>query len=1033
MGSRGFRQLVLVGFIGFLMGVSFCVGGYVVYKKAKPFIVKVKHKIKERWIANLPKAKDILVLSEFEDRRELERWETLGASINITNKEAIDGNSAELVFYPNAEAAVVKLEKFFDDNPKKSNWSGYEVLVFDLYNPNSSNERIILQIKDKDGRKVKQDLYLKGGEKRRFNIDIANLWEELYPTKIAQFNLFLWNNAQEKKFYLDNVRLVSRELVKSEGIGIFSPLAYSKSDEKVYALGDYFSFEPNKWQKEDGSLWIPLVLKSYLPKERVREGIWRGGVPLPRGKIYELDKFSVFDSEDNILPAQFKILAFWPDKSIKWLLVTVKCDLSKEKKLFLVYGKQTVSSYDKEVSVKTLNDGLMVSNGIIQLFLPKDKGTIIVKGWQDKDKDGLFGDDEVVVEKFNTVLLHKGKRYSSEYDDKTSISIEDDGKIYKCIRKEGWFVSPQKDKYCKFIVRIYVSQGDSKIRLKHTLIYTGYPENKFHYLYKDKRLPENETIDQFGIEFNLGNALVDKVYYEMDKSLLSADIDNVFSIFQNSDRSLEIVKDGNSEVFDLRYNGAIVLENSIGLMVKEFWQQYPKMISFYPNTRMVSVDFWPKEAGKLDLRTTENAYGPDAVARGSAFGLAKTHDLVIDLAYDKDVNDLIGAMEAAVGDIVLLPSMEWVWVTSVLGRLPHGNIRMEDRLGKAKEAFINSLFSWGNRQIERFRWYGMIDFGDTLSWYRKEAFDKSYDDWGWHPEGRWGWFNCEAMGTHTGALLHFWRSQDYEYYFFGARLSRHIMDIDTCHYNTVANDSRLKRVIPDDYSQIGSMHRHNGNHWGGRNEETSHTNITGLVYYYYISGDERAKEVIEEVGSFFLKEPINYFCHPDIAPTRNLANVLWGFVLLYELSLNESYKEGADKFVGLLCEGQRYDGAWLDTYNPVKRQWEGKPSNSFMINYVLPALISYHRLNQNKTVKDVILRATDYIMESEPYTPYFEALSYAYWLSGDEKYLDKISERLSYFINHQKMSKDPLWDGMIYQKLYYMRVVEFLYQFFYCP
>jgi hypothetical protein len=116
-----------------------------------------------------------------------------------------------------------------------------------------------------------------------------------------------------------------------------------------------------------------------------------------------------------------------------------------------------------------------------------------------------------------------------------------------------------------------------------------------------------------------------------------------------------------------------------------------------------------------------------------------------------------------------------------------------------------------------------------------------------------GWFNCEAVGTHTGALIQFLRTQDYKYLRFGANLARHIMDIDTCHYNTVLHDERLKRVISDDYSQVGSMHRHNADHWGDRNEETSHTNVNGLMLYYYITGDARARDVIEEVGDFFLK------------------------------------------------------------------------------------------------------------------------------------------------------------------------------------
>ncbi len=275
--------------------------------------------------------------------------------------------------------------------------------------------------------------------------------------------------------------------------------------------------------------------------------------------------------------------------------------------------------------------------------------------------------------------------------------------------------------------------------------------------------------------------------------------------------------------------------------------------------------------------------------------------------------------------------------------------------------------------------------------------------------------------------MQFLRTGDYKYFRFGVNLARHIMDIDTCHYNTIANDSRLKNVIFDDYSQPGSMHRHNGNHWGGRNEETSHTNIAGLILYYYVTGDERARDFIDEVGDFFLKERFTYFRHPDIAPQRSLANVLWGDVLLYELTRDEKYKKAADMLANLFYIGQKSNGAWSENYNPAKDRWEGEPSAGYMRGYTIPALIEYHKLTGNKAIAKCIIKATDFTLKEE-YNPYFDAAAYSYWLTGDRKYSEVIKQKLDFVIAHQKKSDDPIWDGMIYRKAYYARVEEFLYR-----
>lgn len=1031
------KKYIVVLFIGFLVGMGFCGLSYVGYKKAKPFIVKVKKKLKERWIANIPKAKKSLLLSDFESFSDLKKWESFKAKIDLTEENAFEGKqTAKLTYQPESGAATVKIERFFNRNRKIRSWAGYEVVAFDIFNPNFARERIILQIKDRNEHRFKRNLYLEPNQINHFAIDIIDLWTDIDPTKIGQFNLFLWDNQKDKTFYLDNVRLVSLTEMLKEKKDITAKEFISKNSEKVYATGDYFAFNKKPWLKDTSGnneeiVQIPLEIENYTAYSLVGMS-FRGGVPFAKGQLQSLEKITVVDGEDNVVSHQSKTLAFWHDKSIKWALITLRTSIPLEqtKKLYLQYGStKKVFKQASLLKVKETPSEIIVNTGPLQFSVSKNNFYLFDKVWQDKDRNGEFDNNEIVTKKVDLILTHKGREYHSYLDKNVNLIIEEKGPQAVCIKAQGWFTSEENKKFCRFITRIYAYLGSNYIKVKHTFVYTGYPENKYHYLYKGKRLPENETIEEVYIKLPFKTKQEDVFIYTTDNNIVRLGAKEGLFLMQAEDDKF-YVNQSNSIINEGRKIGNWVdisnPDRGISIGVKNLWQQYPKGFRVDRENESIMTYLWPKEAEPLDLKTTEFADGPGACARGSAFGLAKTHDVVF-YFHDGGVSKQVkGVMEGLCSDIVLRASSEWVSATKVLGKVSAEGSTLF--LFKDAERFLSNLFDWGARQIEDFRWYGMIDFGDTLSWYRKEAYDKSYDDWGWHPQGRWGWFNCEGFGTHTGSLIQFLRTGKHKYFTFGANLARHIMDIDTCHYNTVSNDRRLKGKITDDYSQVGSMHRHNADHWGGRNEETSHTNIAGLALYYYITGDERAYDVINEVGSFLLKGRITYFGHSDIAPQRNIANTLWGDVLLYEITADKQYKKAADKWANLLYAGQGYNGTWSEQYNPVKKRWEGKPNMSFAKGYTIPALIEYHKLTGNKAIAESIIKATDFIMNNDKYGVYFHASAYSYWLTQDKKYLNNIKNRLKFAVDHQRRNDEPLQNGMIYQKAYYARVMEYLYK-----
>lgn len=61
------------------------------------------------------------------------------------------------------------------------------------------------------------------------------------------------------------------------------------------------------------------------------------GFPLPLGGIFSPDRLRVVDPAGREVPAQFSITGFWPDQSLKWVLIQFTAPLkAKEKAVYRV-------------------------------------------------------------------------------------------------------------------------------------------------------------------------------------------------------------------------------------------------------------------------------------------------------------------------------------------------------------------------------------------------------------------------------------------------------------------------------------------------------------------------------------------------------------------------------------------------------------------------------------------------------------------------------------------------------------------------
>ena len=981
------------------------------------------------------------IFSNFESTDDLKVWSLQSARLEISPNHQAEGvNSGKITFFGDVEASAITIEDYFESRKGLDDWSDYDSLAFEIYNPLSEKQRLIIQVKDEEGNRFKSNLFVSAKTLQPFQFSMKKMDRMLDLKRIRQISIFIWEPRIDLEFFVDNLRLIPREFTEEAETESRDDNKFPKAPpvkSRPLNLLDYgFQYRKAAWLVQDKLLNTNVVRIPFVVKDDsgvVRQS-WpaQGGVPLPRGEVHSTENFRVRDPRGAEVPFQSRILATWPDKSIRWLQVDLQADVAPKggTGFFLEYGKEIKKpSIGSPLVLEGKDSEYRVVTGPLAFTVSRKNFNLFDEVYIDLNHDQQFTPEERIAHDVPLSVAFRGKTYLS-YLDQTAykIEIEERGPEKIALKASGWFQAQDGHRFCQWVVRIHAFRGKSYVRVFHTFIYTGYPENRYYDRYKDLNLPENETVEEMTIDVSLDlSAATTEANLGIGGSspINSAGAES-FALFQKEYDANEVTRDEGLVGGNVKALGWMDVSDSqkgVTVAIRDFRENFPKAFTFKANPGTLSLSLWPKEAGNLDLKTTADAFGPESRARGSAFGLAKTHELFF---YFHQGNgrtpDIAIEAQASQKPLILRVNPYWAEATGALGRLYPVDSKYE-----SQEIVLERLFDWATRQQKDFRWYGMLNYGDTLQWHRHEDEERWYGDEGWHPIGRWGWYNCENVGTHSGALIQFVRSGKSKYFEFGENLARHIMDVDTVHYNTVANDPRLK-VLDDEVSQVGSMHRHNGNHWGGRNEEATHTNIYGILLYYYLTGYERAFDVTKEVGGFFLQNRVTYTGHEDSAPHRALANVLWGSVQLYQATWDERYKKNADQMMEIYLAGQNSDGSFYEWYDPISGKWSGEKHTLYMAYYAVRAFIAYHELTQDAEVLAALDKMVRYLRTNpELSLSIMNGFAYLYVVTKNPEYIKMAEGVLSYFVGQSVHSRDSLFDGLIFKKKIYHRPNVYLY------
>ena len=786
------------------------------------------------------------------------------------------------------------------------------------------------------------------------------------------------------------------------------------------------------------------------------------GVPLPQGAVVGVENLSLQDAQGRDVPVQLRVLGRWPDGSAKWVLVDFQADVEagQEAVYTLQYTKdQKVAASVRGVEIAEQEDRFEVCTGPLRFGIGKKafalfdgvelgqraKGSFVseveVAPRGGGDAWAKISESEFAGGTQRRIYGMGGTCLASAGVEEYAVEIEEAGPLRAVICCRGAYESTAPMHHyagyrpLRFATRIYAYAGQTQVRVVHTVIATCNPrETEVEELgLRVPILPEGSGTWRVGVDRVMAGPWVSERY-----TLLSQRLDNHFYWEEYEGVERTVRAEGE------RAGGWICAENDrvgVGVALRYMAEEYPKALGV--GAQGIDVFFWRDPEGRrLSFKryAEEVAWHEGEGVYADGTGTAKSSEFFVDFfrAGAADGERLQGLLHPP--QVSVAP--DWVVQSGAVGGLATGaEFPRADRM-------LTGFVAWMEGHIERYRWKGFFDWGDVMATWEESAG-------GWRFKGRWGWCNSEWDPRHA-VWLQYLRTGEGRYYALGEAMTRHSLDVDTCHYHP------LRPYM------VGGCFRHSMDHFGDE-PCASHTFIDNWVDYYYLSGDERAREVLHEAGEFFLRyrwseDPRYSFS------LRSIGNVLRGLLYLYELTGEARFMRRADEVYDAVARGQNEDGSWhkrfqvstegklsdqgpygmategttlavemgaavpfsdeeflalRGSFSALKRVLPYKEQKGYQTHYLMVGLERLHRMTGRADVAEVFVRAVDWFCGGQGvFNAEFacaqsyhgvlcSSLAYAWRLTGERGYLEVGRAVLAELIDQQDWSARPDYRGAV--------------------
>jgi hypothetical protein len=148
-------------------------------------------------------------IADFKSERDLLLIKTRDARIELSPSRLTSGKqSLVIIFSGGVNLSSILIDAPFYDSPNASDWNRFNTLQLTLYSESPNAERLILQIKDKEGKRFKQDFYLPVRSPKNLEIPVAEVATYIDIRNISDLTLFRWNAEESLTVQIDAIKLL---------------------------------------------------------------------------------------------------------------------------------------------------------------------------------------------------------------------------------------------------------------------------------------------------------------------------------------------------------------------------------------------------------------------------------------------------------------------------------------------------------------------------------------------------------------------------------------------------------------------------------------------------------------------------------------------------------------------------------------------------------------------------------------------------------------------------------------------------------
>ncbi len=745
------------------------------------------------------------------------------------------------------------------------------------------------------------------------------------------------------------------------------------------------------------------------------------GLPFAKGALPDGAPLSMADASGKPVALQTRVMEQHDDSSTRWMLLDYQADLSAGEKTVhqLTVAQEGKAPAGPSIETKQQGDTLIVDNGVLKLELDTKRCRPLDRVWLDGQR--ISPADSAGLD--FTVTDENGLTFSARNDASPRFEIEEQGTQRLLVSWEGDHQDDTGQSHLGFFVRLAVYAGKPFVRVDHVFTNRMDPEEA---LVKSivARLPidagDKPSYAVADTDENQGHA---QLVSDQPLRLQQFHVRN-FKILDSAGKMLE-----NRSPVRARWqhskgwadlSGA---DRGVLLAAKDFWQNYPKVLAV--NGDAIEYHLVPEQPASIEMPNPDRSdffgdMGPPSCLLGKPFpiprGMAKTHTFHLHFHQ--------GRQEARQREQMSLVLREWPMPVAdshyyhQTGELwdyfpyePKKYPRLETALRKL--FYEENMFHKIARESSC-KAFGLRHFGDFLLYFFEGSNDPDAPDV--------YYLNNEYDTAHVYAMM-FLRHREIAQWWAAESIALHTMDIDTCHHAVEMEH------MPDIRFMQFCQYSHCIQHVGGaqrvgdtqqRHAHGSHTFLQGVIDYYHLTGDRRARDIAVKTAT-----GLGHMCQfYDWDLERNTG---WGMLVVgsgYAIEPNEEMRKGAEAVLDRLYDKLNLgpDG----TGDP----FAGELISDRSVNLGMRGLIRWHQVTGDERCRKLIMAIMEsyvkrgFLEEGLPYagsTPdaryptvasqgfaNLESLAYAYRLTGDRKFIEAGHGALCQAVNWMN---DPENDG----------------------